>query len=264
MSFDYVICYENRREIHTSRWKLDGVKTLAAENTIGGWLWMTASRSGDTVTVGLYKDPACASNDKVAAGTADVAAISGAAAKCSLSQANTSGVTGEFYFEEYAADTAAPIPVLVCLCVDADLAIEYGNLADLPAYSAVNGMADYCATATRKVLLLASQLFAEELGGCSAPEHRHIAGAERAYPDYRRLANPDQLREAAVHWALMLAFGRSHERAEKTMYSELRDYHDRRRQETIGAWNLTFNADPDGDADADQAGSARAVRVTRL
>jgi hypothetical protein len=48
------------------------------------------------------------------------------------------------------------------------------------------------------------------------------------------------------------------------MYSELRDYHDRRRQETIGAWNLTFNADPDGDADADQAGSARAVRVTRL
>ena len=48
------------------------------------------------------------------------------------------------------------------------------------------------------------------------------------------------------------------------MYSELRDYHDRRRQEAIGSWKLSFNTNPDGDADADQAAGVRAVRVTRL
>jgi hypothetical protein len=62
----------------------------------------------------------------------------------------------------------------------------------------------------------------------------------------------------------MLAFGRSHERADKTMYSERRDYHDRRRQEAVGGWRLSFNTDPDGDARADRTAAARAVRVTRL
>ena len=264
MSFDYMICYEDRGRIRTSRWKLEGVKTLAAGSTDGGWLWLTTARTGDVVTANLFKDAACTTGNKVASGTANVAGMSAAGVRCTLSQANTSGVSGEFFFDVYAADTAVPAPVLACLCVDADLAIEYGNLADLPAYDATAGLAQYCATATGKVLLLASQLFSEELGGCGAPEHRHLGGADREFPDYRRLANPDQLREAAVHWALMLAFGRSHERADKTMYSELRDYHDRRRQEAIGSWKLSFNTNPDGDADADQAASARAVRVTRL
>ncbi|MEI7834844.1 MAG: hypothetical protein WCK05_00360 [Planctomycetota bacterium] len=264
MSFDYMICYENRGPMQTSRWKLEGVKTLAAGNTEGGWLWLTAARTGDVVTADVFKDAACTTGNKVASGTVNVAGIVAGAVRCVLAQANGSGISGEFYLEQYAAGTAAPVAVLVSLCVDADLAIEYGNLADLPAYSVTAGLAEYCATASRKVLLLASQLFSEELGGCGAPEHRHLGGAGREYPDYRRLANPDQLREAAVHWALMLAFGRSHERADKTMYSELRDYHDRRRQEAIGSWKLSFNTNPDGDADADQAASARAVRVTRL
>ena len=31
MSFDYAFAYEDRDEIHTSRWVLDGVQTRAAE-----------------------------------------------------------------------------------------------------------------------------------------------------------------------------------------------------------------------------------------
>lgn len=259
-----MICYEDRGRMQTSRWKLEGVKTLAAGSTEGGWLWLTAARAGDVVTANLFKDAACTTGNKVASGTANVAGLAAGAVRCAMTQANNSGVSGEFYFERYAADTAVAAPVLASLCVDADVAIEYGNLSDLPAYDAATGLAEYCATATRKVLLLASQLFSEELGGCGAPEHRNLGAAGREWPDFRRLANPDQLREAAVHWALMLAFGRSHERADKTMYSELRDYHDRRRQEAIGSWKLSFNTNPDGDADADQAAGARAVRVTRL
>lgn len=264
MNFDYVICYEDRDAIRTSRWKLDGVKTHTSGNTDAGWLWLGAGRAGNVVTVELFKEAACGSAAKVASGTADVSGLAAGAVRCALSQANTSGMGGEFYFEDYSADPSAAVPVLVSLCVDADLAVEYGNVADLPACSATAGLADFCAIATRQVLLLASQLYADRLGGANAPEHRNLARAERACPDFRRLANPDQLKEAAVHWALMLALGRSHERAEATVFSELRDYHDRRRQEAIGAWNLSFNADPDVDSDAEQAGSARAVRVTRL
>ena len=150
------------------------------------------------------------------------------------------------------------------LCADGDLADEFANLAELPAYDESTGLARYCAVATRKVLLLASQMFAEELGGFGAPEHRCRTIASRDVPDFRRLANPDQLKDAAVHWALMLAFGACHERAEETMYSHWRDYHDAKRKEAVAAWNLAFNTDPDADEDADARKSSGMVRVTRL
>lgn len=264
--FDYVIAYEDRDEIHTSRWALEGVDTRCGGNTDRGWLWLTAGRDGDAVTVNLYKDAARGADDKVATGTADVAAIDGGAAQCALTPANASGLGGEFYFESYAADPAAAVPVLAALCTDADLADEYRNLEDLPpdVYDEQSGLARHCAAATRSVLLLVSQMYAEELGGQGAPEHRHRGGAARRYPDYRRIANPDQLRDASVHWALMLAFGCCHERGTETMYSRLRDYHDARRKEAIAAWRLAFNVDPDDDSDADRSKSAGMTRVTRV
>ena len=63
---------------------------------------------------------------------------------------------------------------------------------------------------------------------------------------------------------LMLAFGACHERAEETMYSRLRDYHDTKRKEAIAAWNLTFNTDPSVDDDADEQRTTTSVRVTRV
>jgi len=263
--FDYPIVYEDRDELHTSRWALEGVNTTNDGNTDGGWLWMLCVDASNTVTVDLYKDAACGADDKVATGTADIPAVATAAAKCTLTVSNASGMSGEFCFESYTGDNAAAIPVCVSLCVDADLAVEYTNLSDLPATvrDRTNGMAALCAAASRKTLLLATQMYADELGGHGAPEHGHIAGATRSYPRLSVISNPDQLKDAATHWALMLAFGSCHELARSTMYSELRDYHDDKRKEAIASWRLALNLDPDDDTDADEMASAGAVRLIR-
>jgi len=262
----YVISYEDRDELHTSRWLLEGVNTKAAGNTCGGWLFMMAAKAGEKVTVELYKAPGCDAGDKVLTGTAEVSGLGDGPVKVTLAEANGSGLSGEFYLQGYSADPVAAVPLLVSLCVDADLAEEWYDLDALPAdvYDGTKGMAKYAAAATRKVLLLVSQMYAEELGGYGAREHVHFTHAERAYPDWRRLVVPDQLKEAAVCWALELAFGSCHKLAQETMYSELRDRFEQRRKEAIAAWNLTFNTDPDADQDADSLKSANAVRVTRI
>ena len=126
------------------------------------------------------------------------------------------------------------------------------------------GMTRFCALATRNVLLLVAQTYPGQLGGYGAPENRYRTWASRAVPDFRRLANPEQLRDAAVHWALATAFGACHERADETVYSRLRDYHDAKRKEAVARWNLAFNSDPDGSDNADARSAAGAVRVTRI
>ena len=259
--FTYPYAYESRDEAHTSRWLLNGVETTDEGNLTDGRVWMSAVDTDDTVAVTLYAEPAC--TNSVASGTADISGIDDAPAKCTLSEANDSGLSGEFYFESYTSDPSA-VEVLVSLAMDCDLAIEYANLDQLPVYDGTTGMADYLAAATRKVLLQVSQLYADELGGYSAPEHRYTTGASREVPDYRRISNPDQLADACIHWALMLAFGASHEREQGTMYSELRDRHDEKRKEAIQGWNLAINVDPGSDDDADTRGSAAAVSIVRL
>lgn len=262
----YVISYEGRGDLHTSRWLLEGVNTKSDGNTYRGWLFMTAAKSGDNVTVDLYKDPACGGSEKVLSGTADVSGVSDSPVKVALSEANGSGLSGFFYFEGYSGDPVAAVPVLVSLCVDTDLAEEWYDLDALPAevYDSSEGLARYCAAATKKVLLLVSQMYAEELGGHGGKEHVHYKSADRAYPDWRRLAAPDQLKDAATCWALELAFGSCHKLAEQTMYSDLRDRFEQRRKEAVAAWNLTFNTDPDSDEDADAAKTSGAVRLTRI
>jgi len=266
LSFDYPFAYENRLEIRTSRWLLTGVNTRSAGNTDRGWLYLQAARDGQSTAVELFKDPACGADSRVATGSADLSGIDSAAARCVLQADRSSGLAGEFYFEHYAADPSGPVAVLVSLCVDDDLRDEYQNLDDLG--DGVNdpqtGLARFCAAATRKTLLLAGQQFAAELGGFGAPEHRSRLSAGRTVPDYRRLANPDQLKEAAVHWALMLAFGSCHERAGATMYSQLRDYHDQKRKDAIGAWSLALVGDPDNGGQANQHRSVGARYINRL
>jgi len=262
----YLISYEDRDCLHTSRWLLEGVSTTADGNTHRGWLFLTASAAGQTVTVDLYKDPDCDASEKVATGSADVSGIEAAPVQVALSAVNDSGLTGRLYLEGYAADPPAPVPVLVSLCTDADLAELWRDIASLPSdvYDAACGMAAHCAAATRKVLLLASQMYASELGGAGGPEYPYAAGASRTAPDYRRLVVPDQLTEAAACWALELAIGSCHNMAEETMYSQLRDHFARRRAEAVGAWNLSFNTNPDEDADADASKSPTAVRLSRI
>lgn len=260
-NFDYCYAYEDRAVIHTSRWILNGVSTRAGINLGDGRLWLTAVDTNDTVAVSLYKD--LASTSLVATGSADISGIATAAAKCTLTASNDSGLTGHFYFESYTSDPTA-VEVLVSLAMDSDLANEFGNLDSLPVWNATVGMASVLAPATRKCLLLASQMYSEGLGGFGAPEHRHRPAATREVPDYRALVNPDQLTSAVVHWALQMAMARSHERGAGTMYQELRDYHDEQRKEAISSWNLTLNSDPSDYADADNKHHIAAVSATRL
>ena len=267
-SYNYSFLYEDRGELHTSRWTLEGIATkAAASNLKDGRLFVTFAKTDDTVQVDAYKDDALSDGSKVLTGSADISGIATAPVKCTLAapSATDSGLSGSFYFHSYTSDPAnAYVELLVVLCDDSDLDDEYDRCADLPNYGATAGMAQFCMAATQKVLLLVSQLHRESLGGYGAPEHQYHLGAVRSYPDYRRIANPDQLKEAAVHWALMLAFGASHEMAQDTMYSTLRDFHDEKRKEAIAAWNLAFNTDPSSDDDADTGQAASMVRLERL
>lgn len=264
MSFDYCFTYEDRGEIHTSRWSLAGVSTRSEGPVADGRLWAEFSTAGEVLTANLYKVPGCGSGDKVATGTAAVSGIDSAPAKCVLGEANGSGISGEFYIEDYTSDPDGAVELLVSLCTDEDLLDEHAGLADLPVYDEATGLARYCAVATRKVLLTLTQMYGDQLGGYGAPEHRYRAAAARRQPDFRRLANPDQLKDTAVHAALALAFGACHERADETMFSRLRDYHDAKRIEAVESWNIAFNTNPDADDDADRQRSAGAVRVTRM
>jgi hypothetical protein len=230
-----------------------------------GWLWMNAVRTDDTLAVDLYRDAACEAGDKVATGSADISTIAEGPVKVALSPANDSGMSGELFVESCLSDVG-DAAVLVSLCVDADLAEHYHRIDAFPSdvYDPTSGMARHCAAATRKTLLLASQMYADQLGGFGGPEDRRLAAAAREVPDFRRIVAPDQLKEAAVHWALMLAAGSCHDRAQETIFSRMRDYHDAKRKEAIAAWNLTFNMDPDVDDQADQSRSTAMVRSTRL
>lgn len=265
MSFEMPIVYEDRAKVRTSRWKLDGVKTFAAGNTASGWLWMKTATVGNALTLGLYKTSAMALGDRVAynSAAADISGIESDPVKITLVQDNTSGMSGELYLEDWSEDVSGA-PVLVTLCVDSDLAIEHRSLTALPNYDATYGMASFCAAATEKVLLMVSQMFADQVGGYGAPEHRNLPGAERWVPDYRRISEPKQLRAAAVHAALGLIFWACHEMADDTMYSTLGERHEKKYDEEVSRLNPAFNTDPDSDDDADGRDSASAVRIERV
>lgn len=245
-NFDYVIAYEDHDEIHTSRWNLEGVSTKADGNLGDCRLWVKFAQAGDTLSVAAYKDYGCES--QVAAGVANAASLP---AKCSLSASNDSGLTGEFYIESIPACPSDSVEVLVSLVDDSDLNIAYAGLSELDSLNATSGMAEFCADATKAVLLRVAGLYAEELGGAGAPTSRYRTGATRLLPDYRKIANPDQLKEVATHRALYIALGREHQLARDTMYSDLRDYHENKFEELMAGLQLALNSDPDDSEDAD-------------
>jgi hypothetical protein len=263
MNFDYVISYEDRAVFHTSRWDLAGVNTKATGQLTRGRFWITCVDTADTVQVNVYKEPAL--TNLIASGTADISTIDTAPVQCTLAEENSSGLSGTFYFEDYDDDDSAGVEVLVSLIMDEDLSAEYGDISDLPAYDSTNGMAEFCAVATQNTLLKVSQVYKTEIGGYGAPEHLYKLSSDRLVPDYRAIANPDQLMEAAVHRALMVAFYRSHDMADDTMYSERAEKHETWWKEAIGNWNLAFISDPDsGDDTADSSGQLGLKTPIRL
>jgi hypothetical protein len=155
--------------------------------------------------------------------------------------------------------------VLATLCTDEDLAQHWPDLEELgpDVLDAAYGLARYCAAATGNTLRLVSQLFPRMLGGPAARADRNLPRAGRLFPDYRRIPAPEQLRQAAVFWALELALGARHQQGEASIWSQLRDHYHRLRRNEIASWNLSFDADPDGQSDTDTTASACVTQPER-
>jgi hypothetical protein len=181
-----------------------------------------------------------------------------------MTASNTSGMSGEVWIESYTADVTEPVPVMVALCVDADLAIEYANLSGLPAFSATLGMADIIAVVSERLLIRAAGQYRLELGGTGAEEARQLVDVERTVPDLRRIASPMQLRECAVHAVLEIAFYTSHELAQDTMFSERAIRHAEKFELCWAGLNLSINSDPDSDHDADTMRNSSVSSLIRV
>ena len=263
--WESIICYEDRGDhLHTARWRLAGIATKeGAENTDSGVLWLKTTKSGNTVTADIYKDDGCASANKVASGTVSIAGGNGTganAAECSVTESESSGISGSFWVHQYTGDDTCGVQV--ALCVDEDLDALFDGIEGLTGYDSTNGCAEFIRIAGEEVLSAVSRIFRDALGGYGSPEAWFITDASRSYPDLRRIANPAQLRIAAAHKALEVALGRSHQRANATMYSELRDYHAMKYEAAMASLLLALK--PGSGDNAEDSISAATVRLARV
>lgn len=239
--WESIICYEDRAQFHTSRWRLWGINTkLGAQNTDSGVLWLVLSRDGDMLTATLYKDDDFAPESAVAAGTADVSGVDGTAASAEeleLSPLNDSGISGSFWIHRLTAEGVCPLQV--ALCTDDDLDGLWDGIESLAGYSATFGMAEFIRLAGEDVLARVTRLLEDSLGAAAA-EAWFITDADRTYPDLRRLANPGQLRLTCAYRVLQLALGRQHDRADDTAFSVLRDSFGREYENAIKTIRVAF------------------------
>lgn len=258
--FDAPICYERRDQIHSNRWLLQGLSTRSDGPSDRGWLWLETSRSEDYLIAKLCADPEAGS--LLAQGSADVSSLP---VKVTLAPAEGQTLSGEFWIEA-AREGVFVQPVLATLCTDEDLAEHWPDLEELgpEVLDDLYGLARYCAAATGNTLRLVSQLFPRMLGGVAARPDRNLPRAGRLFPDYRRIPAPEQLRQAAVFWALELALGARHQQSEPSIWSQLRDHYHRMRRKEIASWNLSFDQDPDGQSDSKVTASSCMTQPERI
>jgi len=262
--WENIICYEDRGlHIFTSRWLLSGIKTKeSAENTDSGVLWLKTVRVGNTVTAELYKDDGLGISDKVASGTANVADCDGTGAnavECALSQANTSGLSGSFWIHDYYGDGTCPLQI--ALCSDEDLDSLCDAIEALPGYDSTYGCAEFIRVAGDDLIGRVTAMYQEHIGGHGAPEAWFITDASRSYPDLRMIANPGQLRLACAHRAIAISVGRSHQMAQDTMYSSLRDYHNAEYEKALASLALALK--PGNGANAEESQTGNTIRMAR-
>jgi len=248
----------------TSRWRLSGVNTKeGAENTDSGVLWLKTAKSGDDVTCTLYKAAGLGSSDDVAlAAAVDVSACDGTGANAvevTFAEAESSGLSGTMWIHAYEGDDTCPIQV--ALATDEDLDALWDDIENLPGYDATVGCAEFIRVAGEDVLGKVAAIFKDRLGGHGSGEAWFITDADRVYPDLRKIANPGQLRLACATHALEIAIGRSHQRADPTMYSAQRDYFREQYESAMSALQLAFKG---GDADdASDDGTVASLRLDR-
>lgn len=261
--WETIISYEDRSVYHTSRWRLEGIRTKeSSENTDSGVLWLDMSKSGDTVTADIYKDDGLGSADKVATGTADVSGVDGTGANAVelvLTEANASGLSGSFWIHAYASDGSSPVQV--ALCVDEDLDALWDGVEGLNGYDATVGAAESIRVAGEDVIGRVTRMFQDQLGGHGSAEAWFITDATRSNPDLRMIANPGQLRLACAYRALEIAIGRDHMRAEQTTYSALRDHFREQFEVAMGSLTLALKAGSGDNADSNA--NITSVRLDR-
>lgn len=263
-TFDHIIAYEDRDEIFTSRWSLSGVITKDGSENIStdGMAWFSTGVVGDTLTVAVYAD--AAGSGSIATGTASVTAIALAATAVTLSEANSSGISGEVWIESYtSAVTLAPMKV--SLVMDTDLSLEYARIEQAQmdsVYDSTNGFALYCAAATKETLNLASNLFKEQMGGYGAKELRYLS-ADRLTPDWRAIVQPGQYLNVTKYWALWKIFYAVAEGLPESDIMMVKAEHFYSLyQDAMQALNPTFDTDSDGDAD--ESASASVIHYERV
>lgn len=263
--WDSIICYEDRSDhLRTTDWRLSGIKTKeGAQNTGDGLLWLKTTKSGDVVTAELYKDSGLASANKVASGTANVAACDGTgenAATVTFAEAESSGLTGTVRILKYEGDDDCGVQV--ALCVDEDMDALWDGIEALTGYDSTYGCAESIRVAGGDVMAYVSKKFRDELGGVPAASAWFIGDGKHSYPDLRRIANPAQLRQACAYRALVICIGRSHMTGEESMYSKLRDEFDEQYGRALHSLVLALKGGSADDAsDSKSASAVRQVRV---
>ena len=231
VTFERVICYEDRRAGMTHSWWLNGINTAPTGNTDRGQLWADFSYSDSTYLVELYKSTERQPADKVASGQSDTLG------EVDLSEENSSGISGQLDWEEYIEEQSGAL-MYVSLATDEDVARWYRDYAKLSDYDEACGLADHHAWAFGVILDSVSRRFAEELGGYgSVPWWQ---AGNKLYPDLRRVANPDCLRDAQALCVLYQALGTNMHRSDSAS-AERRDYFQARYADAIG--NLLLSTD---------------------
>ena len=238
-TFERVICYEDRGSVQTHSWWLEGVKTTPTGNTDHGRLWADFIYSGSTYQVDLYKSPDQQPTDKVASGQSE------SLGEIDLSEENSSGLTGQLYWEDYIQDQTGVV-VYVSLATDGDVQRWWRDYTQLSGYDGTYGLAEYHAWAMGVVLDSVSRRFAEELGGYGAVPWWQ-SGA-KLYPDLRRVANPECMRDAQALCVLYQALGADVQRS-GSVFADQRDYFQSQYAQAVGNLLLSIDADVDGSAD---------------
>lgn len=267
MANDHIIVYEDRDEIRTTRWSIDGVVTKDSGNTDKGWLYYSTVKTGDNIVVTVYKDAAGA-NSVMACSATNISATDNTATnavKITLAAVNTSGLTGTMWVHYWAEDVTL-VPMLVSLCVDEDIELIYQRSDEAHmtgVYDSTVGYAKYCAMATAFVLRWVAKKYPEEIGGFGAETDHKLKLAERIYPQWSRINAPEQLKDAATYYACWWAFMSQDESdGEDSMLASKAKMCQEQFESALSSINLVF--DTDGDSEPETRSAASDIQSVRL
>lgn len=225
--------------------KLAGVVYLASgANTDRGRLYASLTKSGVTVTLNLYKDDALAAGDLVTSGSvtdADGATIT-------LTEDNTSGLTGSVILRDYVADDTDLI-LYAALADDQDLDEIEANLSNLYLNSETHFgnihqrvLRDLHTTLTRRLPPRVTYRYQVQL--INHPFRENLKGDF----EIARLQNVEAYRDWAVYKALSIIFRSQRAAFDGDMFA-LGSAYEERADKLMAQIVPILDTDSDGDAE---------------